>query len=64
MKTPSLTQTIKEFLVETMFSSKKAKDALIKEKKAKKTVIDGKKDLSKKHPYPITEDKKFRNVTE
>jgi hypothetical protein len=63
MKTSSLTQTIKEFLIETMFSSKKAKDALIKEKRAKSRT-DEKNDLNKNHPYPIPEDKKFRNVTE
>lgn len=61
MKKSSITQTIKEFLVETLFSSKKAKDDLIKEKKAKST---NRQKVIKKRHFPIPEDKKFRNVTE
>ena len=63
MKTSSLTQTIKEFLIETLFSSKKAKDALIKEKRAKSAKVPA-KDVVKKRHYPIADDKKFRNITE
>jgi len=63
MKTSSLTQTIKEFLIETLFSSKKAKDALIKEKMDKSTSSQ-ENDANKNLYYSISEDKKFRNVTE
>jgi len=63
MKKSSVTQTIKEFLVESLFSSKKAKDDLIKGKRAKSVKVQT-KDVIKKHHYPTPDDKKFRNVTE
>jgi hypothetical protein len=62
MKKSSITQAIKEFLVESLFSSKKAKDDLIKEKKAKST--NPSSVILKKRHFPVSEDKKFRNVTE
>lgn len=60
IKKTSITQTIKEFLAETLFSSKKAKDDPIKEK-AKRA---SNRPKVTKHHFPVPEDKKFRNVTE
>jgi hypothetical protein len=63
MKIPLLTQAIKVFLAETMYSAKKAKEMLTKKQKAMNITKEVKRDLNKKL-YPVTEDQKFKNVSE
>ena len=63
MKISFITQAIKSFLAGKNYPAKKPTDPLPKKQWVKYNSGKVKKNLNKK-PYPINEDKKFRNVTE